>query len=271
MQVVADRRGQQPRPDSRAVRHSAWARLTTATPDHGSADGWTVSAVLVGDVAEPVLEAAHHDRDHRPHAGGVAVLGIAALEAALDRLGRGEGLRDAERDRGVDAHAAVGRLLHGLDPGPRGRQLDDDVRRQPVEAEGLRRPCASASRHRVGSVWIERRPARPPEASKAGMSSGAARTLISATIAHARSRSDHAGFSPARTRTRVAHMIRVAAPVVDHDRRVGGGAHRAELDRRSRARRRCSCRSRCRSAVSAIVRPSGRIGQGRLGHGLNRW
>ena len=38
------------------------------------------------------------------------------------------------------------------------------------------------------------------------MSSGAARTLISATIAQATSRSDQVGFSPARTRTRVAHM-----------------------------------------------------------------
>ena len=64
---------------------------------------------------------------------------------------------------------------------------------------------AGASRKRVGSVWIERRPARPPEASKAGMSSGAARTLISATMAMASSRSDSAGSSAASSRTRPAH------------------------------------------------------------------
>ncbi len=64
---------------------------------------------------------------------------------------------------------------------------------------------ASVSRHSVGSVWIERRPARPPEPAKAGMRSGAARVLISATMPHASSRSDQVGFSPARTRVRVAH------------------------------------------------------------------
>ena len=63
---------------------------------------------------------------------------------------------------------------------------------------------ASASRHSVGSVWIESRPARPPDAAKAGMSSGAARWLISATIAQATSRSDQVECSPASTRARVA-------------------------------------------------------------------
>ncbi len=63
---------------------------------------------------------------------------------------------------------------------------------------------AGASRKRVGSVWMLSRPARPPEASKAGMSRGAARTLISATIPHASSRSDHAGCSAPSCRTRVA-------------------------------------------------------------------
>jgi hypothetical protein len=51
---------------------------------------------------------------------------------------------------------------------------------------------------------MERRPARPPEAANAGISSGAARVLISATTAQASSRSDQVGFSPARTRVRVA-------------------------------------------------------------------
>ena len=115
-------------------------------------------------------------------------------------------------------------------PARGGRELDDDVRRQPVEAEGLGRPWPAASRKRVGSVWIERRPARPPEASKAGMRSGAARTLISATIAHASSRSDQVGCSAASSRTRVGPAIGVLLPVVDHDRRVGGGADRAEVD-----------------------------------------
>ena len=89
---------------------------------------------------------------------------------------------------------------------------------------------AGASRKRVGSVWIERRPARPPEASKAGMSSGAARTLISATMAMASSRSDQCRL----LRRQLAHAagpsVRVLLPVVDHDRRVGGGADSAEID-----------------------------------------
>ena len=61
---------------------------------------------------------------------------------------------------------------------------------------------AAASRKRVGSVCIESRPARPAEASKAGRRSGAASTLISATIAQASSRSDQVGCTAARAATR---------------------------------------------------------------------
>ena len=63
---------------------------------------------------------------------------------------------------------------------------------------------AGASRNRVGSVWTDSLPARPPEASKAGIRSGAARTLISATIPHASSRSDRSECSLASSRTRDA-------------------------------------------------------------------
>ena len=89
---------------------------------------------------------------------------------------------------------------------------------------------ASASRHSVGSVWIERRPARPPEAAKAGMSSGAARTLISATIAQASVALGPGRVLPGQDSDPSGPHDRVAAPVVDDDRRVGGGAHGAELD-----------------------------------------
>ena len=89
---------------------------------------------------------------------------------------------------------------------------------------------AGASRKRVGSVWIERRPARPPEASKAGMSSGAARTLISATIGDRQLALRQRRL----LRRQLAHAagppVRVLLPVVDHDRGVGGGPNRAEID-----------------------------------------
>ena len=89
---------------------------------------------------------------------------------------------------------------------------------------------AGASRNRVGSVWTDSLPARPPEASKAGIRSGAARTLISATIAHASSRSDRSECSPASSRTRDAQRVGILLPDVDHDRRIGGRADGAEAD-----------------------------------------
>src|SRR5436190_3261613 len=67
------------------------------------------------------------------------------------------------------------------------------------------RPCStirSADRNRVGSVWVERRPWRPPCASKAGSRSGAARVDISSTIAQARSASLATGRSTVSSRTR---------------------------------------------------------------------
>jgi hypothetical protein len=53
----------------------------------------------------------------------------------------------------------------------------------------------SNDRNSVGSVCIERRPWRPPVASNAGRSKGAARSDISSTMAHARSISVASGRS----------------------------------------------------------------------------
>ena len=118
VQVVADRRAEQASPEA-ACCHSPYARLKTATPDHGSAAGSHGEAVAIEDVAQPVLEAAHHDRDDRTHPRRVLAIGLAPLDPALHGLGRGKRLRHAERDRGVDADAAVGRLLHRRQAGRR--------------------------------------------------------------------------------------------------------------------------------------------------------
>ena len=60
----------------------------------------------------------------------------------------------------------------------------------------------SNERKSVGSVCIDSRPWRPPDASNAGRSSGAARSDISSTTAQARSTSVASGRSSARARTR---------------------------------------------------------------------
>ena len=49
----------------------------------------------------------------------------------------GDRLGDGEADRAVHAHAPVGRLLHDADPDRRGRELDDDVRRERGEVDAL--------------------------------------------------------------------------------------------------------------------------------------
>ena len=66
-----------------------------------------------------------------------SAFGFAALEAALDGLGHGDGLRQGEADGGVDADAAIGGFLDGGDAGARGGDLDDHVGREPAEVDGL--------------------------------------------------------------------------------------------------------------------------------------
>src|SRR3954453_6321857 len=68
--------------------------------------------VALGLDSEPVLEPAHHHGDHGPHVVDPQTLSLAALQPALDGLSGRDGLRDRERDRGVDVDAPVGRLLH---------------------------------------------------------------------------------------------------------------------------------------------------------------
>ena len=93
--------------------------------------------VALGDLLYPVVEAAHHEGDDRAHLGGVLALGLAALEAALDGLARGDGLCDGEGDRHVDGDAAVGGLFDGLDAHRSGGDLHDDVLSEVVEFLGL--------------------------------------------------------------------------------------------------------------------------------------
>jgi hypothetical protein len=59
---------------------------------------------------------------------------------------------------------------------------------------------ASGVRQNVGFVCMDSRPCRPPNRSKAGSKSGAARSDIASTIAQARSTSVQSGCSPARSR-----------------------------------------------------------------------
>ena len=70
----------------------------------------------------------------------------AAVEAALHRLGHGDGLRQREADRGVDVDAEAGRLLDGDDAGGGRRDLDLDVRRETVEINRLF--------HKLGEIHV---------------------------------------------------------------------------------------------------------------------
>jgi hypothetical protein len=93
--------------------------------------------VLLGVDLQPVVEAAHHDRAHRAHRADVLALALAPLQAALERLGDLDALRQREAHRGVDADAAVGRFLDGRDARARDGDLDDDVGRELREVLGL--------------------------------------------------------------------------------------------------------------------------------------
>ena len=115
----------------------------------------------------------------------VVAAGFTLPQAALDRLGDGEALRHRERNGGVDADAARGRRFDGLDAGARGRDLDDHVWRQRVEAlRPVRRSPRRSDRDagRSGSTagrcvrWC---------AANAGISSAAASIDNCSTAAHA--------------------------------------------------------------------------------------
>ena len=69
--------------------------------------------MLVVKDFEPVVEAADHDGADGAHGGNVEAFGFAALEAALDGLGDGDGLRQGEADGGVDADAAICGFFNG--------------------------------------------------------------------------------------------------------------------------------------------------------------
>ena len=152
------------------------------------------------------------------------------VQAALDRLGRREGLRDGERDRRVDADAAGRGLFDGDDAGRGRRELDVEVGGQAGEADGLldhpRRVAV------VGRVRLDRQPALP--AGRLGVDRERAaprrRTAISSMIAQVSSTSDQVGFSAASSRTRGTQWRLLLADHFEHDRRVRGGAGGAALD-----------------------------------------
>ena len=178
-----------------------------------------------------------------PMSVGGQALCLAPLEATFDGLGGSDGLRDAERDRGVDRHAAIRGFFHYRDADLRGRELDDDVRRDVHEVDAL-------SEHRLEAapelrVGLHRQPAwRPPYFSNAGISSAAPSRDISSTMAHARSsRSRRA--APRRARALSAPSGR--GPFSRRRERSSGWPWRPR--RRSRwrtpARRPRTSRSRC--------------------------
>ena len=163
MEVVADRRTQQPRPEA-ALAEDPVGALEDRDPGPRQRGRVGDDPVALGLEPEPVLDPAHHDRDDRAHPRRQAPpLHDAGARARL-RLGGGDRLRHAERDGGVDVDAAVGRLLHHPDPDRGGRELDDDVRRQAVE-RGPLFSIRSGDRKYVGSVWTDKRPCRPADAS----------------------------------------------------------------------------------------------------------
>ena len=136
MHDVAERSGEH------AGAQAALAELLVGALEGGNARPLEVTRiqehpVALGDLLDPVVEAAHHEGDDRAHLGGVLALGLAALEAALDGLARGDGLCDGEGDRHVDGDAAVGGLFDGLDAHRGGGDLHDDVLGEVVELLGL--------------------------------------------------------------------------------------------------------------------------------------
>ena len=60
-----------------------------------------------------------------------------AFEAPFNCFCNGKGLRQGETYRGVNAHAAVGRLLDGLNSRGRNRYLDDHIWSQTGKMLGL--------------------------------------------------------------------------------------------------------------------------------------
>ena len=86
---------------------------------------------------QPVIEAADHDGAHRSHRRNILAFAFAALEAALDRLGNGNALRQREAHGRVDADTAVGGLLDGGDTGSSDRDFHDHVGCELAEFHGL--------------------------------------------------------------------------------------------------------------------------------------
>ena len=229
VEVMADRRTEWSRTQAACLEFGDGA---LEDRDTGPRDRRRVGddAVALGLDAEPVLQAAHHDRDDRSHVVDRQTRGLPAAKPALHRLAGRDGLRDAERHRRVDVHPPIRRFFHDPDADRGGRELDDDVRRERREvlplgehgvegAEegrvGLHREAALAAARRLEGRQEERRGTKrhllddgPRE-----VDLGGGRTLLGE------------GTDPP------APDGRIGLPDVGHDRRVGGGADGAEGDR----------------------------------------
>ena len=241
---MADRSAQEPGPEA-ALPEDRVGALERRDPGPGKGGRIRDHPVALGQDAEPVLEPAHHQGDDRPHRVGPQAGRLTPRHAALDRVRRGNRLRDGERDRGVDADAPERGLLHRRDPGPGRRELDDDVRRSPSKPAA----CWTMARRvaEQGRVRLHREPAlSTAESLEAGSSSRAPSIDIAATIPQASSRSDQVGFASASWTTVARH-----APGPSSRRRGRSSDWPSHPSRRwrsrTRARRRHRSRSRCRS------------------------
>ena len=183
------------------ARNSAAVRLKTATPDHGSADGSAtipsrsirtrsqssilpIITVITGPIPSTDMPSASRRRSPRSTASPAATAWATLNETVAFTL----------TPRYVASSITwIPTVVAG------------NLTMMFGASEAKCTPWASIrsnDRNRVGSVWIDSRPCRPPDASNVGRSSGAARRDISSTIAQARSASVASARSTASARTR---------------------------------------------------------------------
>ena len=198
---------------------------------------------------QPVVQPAHHDRADRTHRADVLPL-FAAGEPAFERLRHFDALRQGERDRGVDADPAPGRLFDRGDTGRGHRNLDDDVGRE----------CAKCSACRTIGVGVaieariglhRNRPFFPPAHRRSASTASAPLTDISSTSFHAISCSVAAGID--RISSRIRSFQSASPSSAPRPRSPGCRWRRPHRDRsRSRARRERTSRSTntCRWSAS---------------------
>ena len=250
MVVVTDRRAEQPGPEP-ALAEDPVGPLEDRDAGPGQGRRVDDDPVAIDLDPQPVLDAAHHDRDDRAHPVDRQALRLAPAQPALDRLGRRDRLADAEADRAVDADAAVRRLLHHADADRGRRELDDDVRRQAVEVDALlEHPVGRAPERRIG---LHRQPALATARSArrpATTAAPRAATWPRRCPTRGRSRSTPGsrrpdrGWPPARSPGRPSRRRRRSSDWPSRRPRRGRSPLRARRRRRSRSTGRSRSRQR---------------------------